>query len=709
MPTLLVGLTVALMALTGSALAGGQAALRTVRYHGLALRIPRSWPVYRLTAASPTCVRFDRHALYLGTPGAQQSCPADAVGRTEAILVEPVLTRLARASTPGLAGNVTRFTIRAAGVVITGTWRSDRAAIERALGRSRLPRPPRPRRAAVMWRGHGTRARAGSAAYVGKGFDACGAPKPSTMQAWASSSPYHAIGVYIGGANAACPPGSGANPNLNSTWVSEEIAAGWHLIPTYVGLQAPTNSCGCAGITPSQASTQGTAAANDAVADMQSLGLPAGNPIYFDMEYYSPNSTNTSTVLAFLSAWTTQLHADGYASGVYGNSDSAMGDLASQWGTAYPEPDDIWFAEWNNQATATSSSIPTADWSNQQRLHQYQGGHNETYSGTTINIDTDYVDGATAGTTAPPPPAPPPALSVAPLADGTTALTMSWSGGSGLTAWQVLGGDDPSALMALAKATPGGASTRVSLLSSDPYFAVQALGSGGQVLASSGTVTTPKHATIYGRSAFVSLASGVGGLPVGCYTGSPCHVMTTVDSGSTVLARTGTEYVGPNSTGVLFFRLTRSALATLRRARGSSLALRASVVDSAGAAASKALNLVGFSTSGAPPRRWAWPPTGVSVVGMTSFVSSRGIGGVLAACLSPTPCRIATRVSLSGVTLASTGSELIGAHELAYLTYTLNARGSALLRAAGGNQLGVRATLSGPGSSAVAGIALTRF
>jgi hypothetical protein len=307
------------------------------------------------------------------------------------------------------------------------------------------------------------------------------------------------------------------------------------------------------------------------------------------------------------------------------------------------------------------------------------------------------------------PPAPPPKLSVAPLADGTTALTMSWPGGSGLQAWQVLGGDDPSALAALTKASPGGASTRVSIRSSDPYFAVQALGSGGEVLASSSTVTTPKHATIYGRSAFVSLSSGVGGLAVGCYTGAPCHTITTLNSGSAVLARTGAEYIGPNASGVLFFKLTPSVLAQLRRSRSDSLAVRASIVDSSGAAANKAINLVGFGTSGPTPKRWTLPPTGVRIVGMTSFISSRRIGGVLAECLSPTPCRIATQISLSGATLASTGSELIGSHELAYLTYALNARGSALLRAARGNQLGVRATLTGTGSSAVAGIVLTRF
>src|SRR5262249_56679090 len=97
------------------------------------------------------------------------------------------------------------------------------------------------------------------------------------MTAWATS-PYRAVGVYIGGANRAC-----SQPNLTTTWVGEQVAAGWHLIPTYVGLQAPTSSCGsCAKLSSSKATAQGTEAASDAVAKAQSVGIGPGSPIYFD-------------------------------------------------------------------------------------------------------------------------------------------------------------------------------------------------------------------------------------------------------------------------------------------------------------------------------------------------------------------------------------------------------------------------------------------
>jgi hypothetical protein len=209
------------------------------------------------------------------------------------------------------------------------------------------------------------------------------------MAAW-TTSPYHAVGIYVGGTNMGC-----SQPNLSAAWVSQESAAGWHLIPTYVGLQAPSNSCGCSGISSRQSTAQGVAAANDAVAHARALGLGPGNPIYDDMEYYDRTGGNTSAVLGFLSGWTAQLHAAGYRSGVYGNADSVIADLLTREGTGYPEPDDIWFAEWNDAQTVSSSYIPSGFWVG-RRLHQYNGGENATYGGVTINIDGDALDGATA-------------------------------------------------------------------------------------------------------------------------------------------------------------------------------------------------------------------------------------------------------------------------------------------------------------------------
>lgn len=63
---------------------------RVVSFHGYRLRVPTGWPVYNLARDPFVCARFDRHAVYLGTPSFRQRCPAHAVGRTEAILVSPL-------------------------------------------------------------------------------------------------------------------------------------------------------------------------------------------------------------------------------------------------------------------------------------------------------------------------------------------------------------------------------------------------------------------------------------------------------------------------------------------------------------------------------------------------------------------------------------------------------------------------------------------
>ncbi len=393
------------------------------------------------------------------------------------------------------------------------------------------------------------RAHAAAAVYSGLGFDACAAPSQNTMTAW-GSSPYRAIGVYIGGVNSAC-----SQPNLTSTWVSTQIAAGWHLIPTYVGPQAPSNSCGCSSITPSQASAQGTAAATDAVSDAAAIGIPAGNPLYFDMEGYNRTSTNTSAVLAFLSAWTSQLHADGYASGVYSSGASGITDLVDQQGTGYLEPDDIWIADWNNEQTTDDPYVPSSYWSGQQRLHQYKGAHDETYGGVKINIDSDYLDGATADTSSGSvtlaEPATPPTLTLTPLANGTTNVSASWSGSFGVSAWRVLAGFDSTGatLSGVAQAPAKGAVTRLTVRNGAPYFAVQALGSSGQVLATSPAVAIPPHVSLLGPGSYAPVRGGLAAVPVGCYTGSACHVALTLRAGRTTVARTASEYISSGSAG----------------------------------------------------------------------------------------------------------------------------------------------------------------
>ena len=393
---------------------------KLVRYHGVVLRVPASWPVYTLSAASRQCIRFDRHAVYLGQPAAGQACPPHAAGRTEAILVAPLIAvrsasagATAHTALPGVYDGPVlsaQLTVPSAGVRVTATWGRAPALIARALaadpvlrGRLRVghaaiapTRAVRAHPAAAPSRASRKNSAAPtSTPFTGLGVDACSAPSPTQMTDW-GSSPYRAIGIYLGGANMAC-----SQSNLSSAWTSSEVSAGWHLVPTYVGLQAPDNSCGCAAIQQNQAAAEGQAAAQDAMAQATLLGIGPGNPIYDDMEAYPRGGRDTRMVLNFLAAWTQTLHAGGYLSGVYSSALSGIADLSAAYGTTYQEPDDLWVADWNGLQGTSDGVLPPGDWTNHQRLHQYQGGHNETYNATTLNVDSDYLDGATAGAAQP--------------------------------------------------------------------------------------------------------------------------------------------------------------------------------------------------------------------------------------------------------------------------------------------------------------------
>lgn len=62
----------------GAARAAGTDDTVKVTYRGHEFTVPASWPIVDLEKHPDVCVRFDRHAVYLGTPGDQQQCPAAA-------------------------------------------------------------------------------------------------------------------------------------------------------------------------------------------------------------------------------------------------------------------------------------------------------------------------------------------------------------------------------------------------------------------------------------------------------------------------------------------------------------------------------------------------------------------------------------------------------------------------------------------------------
>jgi hypothetical protein len=235
------------------------------------------------------------------------------------------------------------------------------------------------------------------ATFTGPGIDTCTAPSLNALSAWLTS-PYRAAGIYVGGVNRACPDG-----NLSASWVASATAGGWSLFPLYVGLQAPcVSDKTLARIDPASATAQGTAAATDAAARAQLFGLGPGIPLYFDMEGYSTTDPAcTQVVQQFVSAWVDELHALGYVAGIYGSASSTIRDMVPLASSGSSPPDQVDIGNWNGNAGVFGDPyVPDAYWAHHQRIHQYRGGHNETYGGVTLNVDDDYLDGAVAAATA---------------------------------------------------------------------------------------------------------------------------------------------------------------------------------------------------------------------------------------------------------------------------------------------------------------------
>lgn len=226
--------------------------------------------------------------------------------------------------------------------------------------------------------------------FTGSAFDTCTAPPSASMAAWLAS-PYRAVGIYFGGDNRAC-----AQAELTAGWVSTQVAAGWHLIPLYVGPQA---SCTLAThkkklIHNARAAAQGATAARDAAAKARALGLAAQSTLVYDLEAYrTGDAACRAGVLAFMSAWTARLHDLGYLSGFYSSMGSGVADQVANYAApGYVRPDYLDFARWDRVATVTDAAIPAGHWWPHRRMKQHAGDHDETWGGVTINIDSNTVD-----------------------------------------------------------------------------------------------------------------------------------------------------------------------------------------------------------------------------------------------------------------------------------------------------------------------------
>ena len=467
---------------TTTSATAGQAAMKTVVYHGYEFQVPASWPVYRLDQHPATCVRYDVHAVYLGTPGANMQCPVGLIGRTQTVSVIPSTAAATGSGSeitdqgeqpdgvggtesrplPAVGGAVTtnasqhelRVALGAASLraTILATYGTDPAVVQQVLGTLRAapagapetaqsvpsqalsqpsaersatnpsgaavsresapvqesaaakkpaaPKKPAARKkpaavATTSWRGlppnWPIQIVQPPAFHPVSGFDACTAPSLATMRVWRQK--YAAVGIYIGGVNDACAYG-----NLSASWIKSAASMGWGMLPAYVGPQSPCWEWSGPGarIVPSKAAAEGVSAGEGAVSDAKLFGLPAGSPIYYDMEAYDGGKSCTSAVLTFLGAWDRTVAAKGYLTGVYSSQDSGIDDMqaAAASGLAgFTRPDAIWIALWDGKATLDDGTL---DWPIGDREKQYAGDLYGTVGGITLSIDRDIVAGPMA-------------------------------------------------------------------------------------------------------------------------------------------------------------------------------------------------------------------------------------------------------------------------------------------------------------------------
>jgi hypothetical protein len=300
-----------------------------------------------------------------------------------------------------------------------------------------------------------------------------------------------------------------------------------------------------------------------------------------------------------------------------------------------------------------------------------------------------------------------PAIGVATSPNGTTTAYGSWNGATDVAGWRALVGNSVGTLTAQGAAPVHGFETGVPLQTGDRDYELQAIGSSGQVLATTGVAGAPQHVAIYGRSAFVSSAGG-GGIPVGCFAKKACRIVLTVSDGKTILAQTGPESIGANSTGLVYYQLSPSAVGALARSPHTGVTLNA-LDEVSHRSATVSSTMIAFTTSGAGPKRSSTHSGPMALMGGTEFVSSKGAGGILSSCSAAVSCHAAATLTTGRTVIATTGTETEGPGSAGYLSFQLNAAGKSLIASAPGHQLATQVTLTGSGISASGSVALVPF
>jgi hypothetical protein len=234
--------------------------------------------------------------------------------------------------------------------------------------------------------------------FTGFAFDACAAPSQADMDTWRTTSPFWAVGVYVGGSTRQCTD----QPNLTASWVSTQSSRGWRVLPIWVGPQAACSSYQDT-IDDSPASSyaaaraQGRKQASAAVGVVAGLGFGKSTTLWYDLEDFDLAGDDCRrSALSFLSAWTSKLHDLGYRSGVYSNVAAAVHALDNADNLShgsYVMPDQVWYA-WNNGRADTAIDtkwVRSGSWAH-NRVHQYALDVTASYGGVSMSIDRSFLD-----------------------------------------------------------------------------------------------------------------------------------------------------------------------------------------------------------------------------------------------------------------------------------------------------------------------------
>jgi hypothetical protein len=241
--------------------------------------------------------------------------------------------------------------------------------------------------------------------FTGFGFDQCVAPTQGAMNAWLRQSPFLAVGIYISGDSRGCR----TQPNLDRDWISTQLRKGWRLLPITLGPQASCSPYfprygddetinprpGRRNIYPG-ARRQGVAEAEKTAADAASYGISKGSTLWYDLEGFDATNTHCrESALRFTSAWTRRIQELGYTSGFYSSASSGikmLDDARVNRPDRFHLPQRIWIARWDGVPNTSTSYIGEEGWRPGGRMKQYRGGHDETWGGVRINIDSNFID-----------------------------------------------------------------------------------------------------------------------------------------------------------------------------------------------------------------------------------------------------------------------------------------------------------------------------